>query len=55
MDETIRYIKFSWDYKFFDVRKERTKSIARHKGIQKYLTKELKTAKKNMQKMTEIN
>ena len=40
MAGSIRYIKFSEDYDKFDDWKEKTKAIARHKGILKYLTKE---------------
>ena len=40
MAGTIRYIKFSGDYEFFCECKENTKSIARQKGILKYVTKE---------------
>ena len=38
MNVAIRYIKFSGDYNKFGEWKENTKSIARHKGILKYLT-----------------
>ena len=38
MAGNIRYIKFSGDYYKFDEWKEKTKAIARHKGILKYLT-----------------
>ena len=41
MVEAIRYIKFSGDYDKFDEWKENTKAIARHKGILKYLKKEV--------------
>ena len=37
----IRYIKFSGDYDEFDEWKEKTKEISSHKGILKYLTKEV--------------
>ena len=37
----IRYINFSGDYEKFYEWKEKTKNIARHKGILKYLTKEV--------------
>ena len=36
-----RYIKFSGDYENFDEWKEKSKEISRHKGILKYLTKEV--------------
>ena len=39
MSEAIRDIKFSGDYDKFDEWKEKTKEIARHKGILKYVTK----------------
>ena len=39
MAGAIIYIKFSVDYDTFDERKEKTKAIARHKGILKYLNK----------------
>ena len=41
MAGAIRYINFSGDYENFDYWKENTKSITRHKGILKYLTKEV--------------
>ena len=41
MSGAIRYIKFSGDYDKFDQCKEKTKAIDRHKGILKYLTKEV--------------
>ena len=37
----IRYINFSGDYEKFYEWKEKTKAITRHKGILKYLTKEV--------------
>ena len=40
MSGSIRYIKFSGDYEKIDDRKKKTKAIAGHKGILKYLTKE---------------
>ena len=40
MAGAIRYIKFSGDYGMFYAWKNKTKAIARHKGILKYLTKE---------------
>ena len=40
MDESTRYTKFSGEYENFDYWKEKTKAIARHKTILKYLTKE---------------
>ena len=42
MAGAIIYIKFIRDYDKFDNWKEKTKEIARHKGIIKYLTKEVK-------------
>ena len=44
MSGAIRYIKFSGDYEKFYYWKENNKSIARHKGIPKYLTKQWYTA-----------
>ena len=41
MAGAIRYINFSGDYEIFDERKEKTKAIYGHKGIIKYLTKEV--------------
>ena len=41
MAESIRYIKFSGDYKNFDEWKEKTKAITRHKSSLKYPTKEV--------------
>ena len=41
MSGAIRYINFSGDYENFDEWKENTKAIFRHKGILKYLTKEV--------------
>ena len=40
MAVAIRYIKFRGDYDKCDEWKKKTKAIARHKGILKYLTKE---------------
>ena len=40
MEGSIRYINFSGYYDKFDEWKEKTKAIARHKGILKCLTKE---------------
>ena len=40
MDGAIRYINFREYYETFYEWKEKTKTIARHKGILKYLTKE---------------
>ena len=41
MEGDIRYIKLSGDYDKFYELKEKTKAIFRHKGILKYLTKEV--------------
>ena len=41
MSGAITYINFSGDYDKFDECKEKTKEISRHKGILKYLTKEI--------------
>ena len=41
MGDSIRYIKFSGDYDEFDKLKEKKKSIAIHRGILKYLIKEV--------------
>ena len=41
MAGATRYIKFSGDYDKFDEWKENTKAISKHKGILKYLTKEV--------------
>ena len=41
MSGAISYIKFSGDYYKFDEWKENTKSITIHRGILKYLTKEV--------------
>ena len=41
MARFIRYINISGDYEKFDQWKENNKEIARHKGILKYLTKEV--------------
>ena len=41
MAGAIRYIKFSGYYDTFEECKERTKEISRHKGILKYLSKEV--------------
>ena len=41
MNGSIGYINFIGDYDNFDQRKEKKKATARHKGILKYLTKEL--------------
>ena len=40
MAGAIRYINFSGDYDKFDECKQKTKAIARHKVLLKYLTKE---------------
>ena len=40
MAGSIRYTNFSDDYEKIDGRKEKNRSIERHKGILKYLTKE---------------
>ena len=45
MAGAIRYIKFSGDYDKFDEWKDKTKSIASHKGILKYLKNKLDIAK----------
>ena len=45
MTGSIRYIKFSGDYDKFDEWKENTKAIFRHKGILKYMTKEVEIPK----------
>ena len=37
----ISYTKFSGDYENYDECKQKTKEIPRHKGILKYLTKEI--------------
>ena len=42
MAGAIRYIKFSGDYDKFDWWKEKTKEIARYKGIRKNLTRDWK-------------
>ena len=41
MAVAIRYIKFSGNYNRFDEWKEKTKAVAIHKGILKYLTQEV--------------
>ena len=41
MPGSIRYINFSGYYDKFDEWKENTKAVYRHKGILKYLTKEV--------------
>ena len=41
MEGSIRYIKLSVEYDKFYQWKENTKEISRHKGILKYLTKEV--------------
>ena len=41
MSGAIMYIKFNGDYDKFDEQKENTREIAIHKGILKYLTKEV--------------
>ena len=47
MAGAISYIKFSGDYDKSDERKEKTRVIARHKGILKYATKEVDTPKED--------
>ena len=41
MAGAIRYIKFTGEYDNFEEWREKTKAIYKHKGILKYLTKEV--------------
>ena len=46
MERAIRYIKFSGFHDKFDEWKEKKKAIYRHKGILKYLTKQVEITTK---------
>ena len=55
MAGAIRYIKFSGDDEKFDERKWKTKAVAIHKGILKYLTKGWEITNEKMQNIIQIN